>query len=128
MLRPARALAAGLLLGGLGLPFVEVAEPASAQDASQRREFTIVARDHHFSPDVIEVQQDDLVRVTLRAKDIPHSFTIDEYRIAKRAGAGQSVTFEFRADTAGTFRFYCNLTTDDRCREMQGQLVVHPRP
>ena len=40
------------------------------------------------------------------------------------ANAGQTVTFEFRADQAGTFDFYCNLKQDDRCRNMRGQLVV----
>ena len=67
------------------------------------------------------------MRVTLRAEDIPHSFTVDAYRIAKRAAAGQTVTFEFRADRPGTFPFYCNLKIDDGCREMRGQLIVRPR-
>jgi hypothetical protein len=34
------------------------------------------------------------------------------------------VTFEFRADQAGTFPFYCNLSQDERCRQMRGELVV----
>ena len=55
------------------------------------------------------MDQNDLVRVTLHSGDIPHSFTIDGYRIAKRVGAGQTVSFEFRADQAGTFPIYCNL-------------------
>jgi heme/copper-type cytochrome/quinol oxidase subunit 2 len=55
---------------------------------------------------------------------MPHSFTLDGYRIAKRAGAGQSVVFEFRADRAGEHAFYCNLAQDDRCRQMKGKLVV----
>ena len=97
---------------------------AAAQQPDTRREFEISASNHAFSPSVIEVQQDDLVRITMRAQDIAHSFTLDEYRIAKRAAAGQSVTFEFRADQAGTFPFYCNLTQDDRCRQMKGELVV----
>jgi len=100
---------------------------AAAQQADTRRDFEISARDHAFSPAVIEVQQDDLVRITMRAEDIAHSFTLDEYRIAKRAAAGQSVTFEFRADRAGTFPFYCDLKLDERCRNMRGQLVVRPR-
>ena len=58
------------------------------------------------------------------ARDIAHSFTIDQYRIAKRAAAGQTVVFEFRADQVGTHRFYCNLTADDRCRKMEGELIV----
>ena len=88
------------------------------------REFTIAADQFAFSPQRLEVQKDDLVKITLTAHDIAHSFTIDNYRIAKRAAAGQTVTFEFRADQAGTHRFYCNLTQDARCRRMEGQLVV----
>ena len=89
--------------------------------------FTVVARKYAFSPARIEVQQDDLVKIVFSTQDIPHSFTIDQYRIAKRAGPGQTVVFEFRADQAGTFPFYCNLTIDEKCREMQGQLIVRPR-
>ena len=42
----------------------------------------------------------------------------------QRAAGGLSTTFEFRADQAGTFTFYCNLTTDPGCKDMKGTLVV----
>lgn len=96
----------------------------SAREQGQVREFTVVGSDYQFSPARIEVQKDDLVKVAFTSGDMPHSFTIDRYRILKRANAGQTVTFEFRADEAGTFDFYCNLKQDDRCRHMRGQLVV----
>jgi heme/copper-type cytochrome/quinol oxidase subunit 2 len=96
----------------------------SARSQGQVREFSITGRDHAFAPGQIDVQKDDLVKITFTAADIPHSFTVDEYRIAKRAGAGQSVIFEFRADQQGRFRFYCSLTQDDRCRGMHGTLTV----
>jgi cytochrome c oxidase subunit 2 len=96
----------------------------SAREQGQVREFSVVGRDYHFSPERIEVQKDDLVKISFRADDMPHSFTNDRYRILKRANAGQTVTFEFRADEAGTFEFYCNLKLDERCRNMRGQLVV----
>lgn len=96
----------------------------SAREQGQVKEFTIVGRDHRFSPSTIDVQKDDLVKITFTAADMPHSFTNEQYRIAKRAGHGQSVTFEFRADQAGTSEFYCNLKQDERCREMKGKLVV----
>jgi heme/copper-type cytochrome/quinol oxidase subunit 2 len=88
------------------------------------KEFTVVGNNHEFSPSRIEVQKDDLVKITFTASDMPHSFNNERYRIAKRAGAGQTVTFEFRADQAGEFEFYCNLKQDDRCRTMKGRLVV----
>ena len=102
--------------------------PAFAQEPAQnRREFTIVAKDHVFTPNKLDVSQDDLVKITLRSEDRPTSFAIDAYRIVKRAAAGASTTFEFRADQPGTFTFYCNLTIDPGCRDMKGTFTVRPK-
>ena len=103
------------------LPF---ASRTSAGAQAATREFTIDGDHFAFAPARIEVNKDDVVKITFTAKDIAHSFTIDNYRIAKRAAAGQTVSFEFRADQPGTHRFYCNLTTDERCKRMEGMLVV----
>jgi heme/copper-type cytochrome/quinol oxidase subunit 2 len=91
------------------------------------RPWQVTASRYRFDPPRIEVFQDDLVKIELRTRDIAHSLTIDTYRIAKRVSPGQPVTFEFRADQAGTFPFYCNLQIDDGCRQMRGELVVKPR-
>jgi cytochrome c oxidase subunit II len=99
----------------------------SATDAREQGkvvEVTVDGDHYTFAPSRIEVQKDDLVKITFHARDIAHSFTVDAYRIAKRAAAGQTVVFEFRADQAGTFPFYCNLTQDDKCRQMKGEIVV----
>jgi cytochrome c oxidase subunit II len=104
---------------------VSVSALASSQDPpGQVREFTIAGNHYAFSPGTIQVNKNDLVKITFTAVDIPHSFTIDAYRIAKRANAGQTVTFQFRADRAGTFTFYCNLSIDPKCKEMKGKLTV----
>lgn len=95
--------------------------------AQSKREFTVHAKRFEFSPSRLEVAQDDMVKITFTADDIAHSFTIDEYRIAKRADAGQTVSFEFRADRPGTHPIYCNLTNDEGCRRMHGTLVVKGR-
>ncbi len=120
---PVRRAAVSLLLVAA---FAWAAGAGFAQEQG-RREVTVVAKKFAFSPSRIEVAANDVLRITLVAEDIPHSFTIDEYRIAKRAAPGNPVTFEFRADRAGTFRFYCSLTNDDGCRDMQGELVVTSR-
>jgi nitrous-oxide reductase len=100
----------------------------SAQDqAPTAKPFSVRAHRFAFEPARIEVNQDDLVKIELRTDDIAHSLTIDDYRIAKRVGPGQPVTFEFRADRAGTFPYYCNLQVEDGCRQMRGVLVVKPR-
>ena len=90
----------------------------------QVREITIRGDQFAFSPATIEVQKDTIVKVTFTAVDMPHSFTIDEYRISKRASEGQTVTFEFRADRPGNHPFFCNLSQSDRCKDMRGTLVV----
>ena len=101
---------------------------AAAQEPAQnRREFTVVAKDHTFTPNKLDVSQDDIVKITLRSEERPASFAIDAYRIVKRAAGGTSITFEFRADQAGTFEFYCNLTTDKACADMKGTLTVRPK-
>lgn len=116
-LRPRTAVALGTLLTTLAILGVS----ARGQSAT---EITIDGEHFAFTPARIEVAKDSLVKVTFRSRDIAHSFVIDGYRISKRAAAGQSVTFEFRADQAGTFPYYCNLTQDERCRGMRGELVV----
>ena len=86
-----------------------------------------MARKFRWTPDRIDVSQNDLVRVTIQSEDIAYSFAIDEYRIVRRVPAGGTTSFEFRADRPGTFRFYSNLTSDRAHADMQGQLIVRPR-
>jgi heme/copper-type cytochrome/quinol oxidase subunit 2 len=101
--------------------------PADPGQELTVRPTLVTASRYKFDPPRIEVIQDDLVQIDLKTTDIAHSFTIDAYRIAKRVGPGQPVTFEFRADKAGTFPFYCNLQIDEGCRQMRGVLVVRAR-
>lgn len=121
-----RALAVLLAGAGLAAAAVGLARP-NGQEGDRRRDVSVSAHKYAFEPSEIEVEQNDLVRITFRAEDIPHSFAVDAYRIAKRANPGDTVIFEFRADQAGTFPFYCNLRIDDGCRNMRGQLVVRSR-
>lgn len=126
----ARRTAIGALaIGGIALaaPWPFAAVRTKAQEEPARRAVTVTLRKFAFDPPRIEVTQDDLVKVVLRSTDIAHSFTVDAYRIAKRVGGGQTVTFEFRADQPGTFPIYCNIRQDDGCREMKGTLVVRAR-
>ena len=101
---------------------------AIVQDqAPNRRDVTIAAREFQFVPNRIEVVQGDLVRIHLTSEDRLYSFAIDAYRIVKRAGPRQTIVFDFRADQAGTFAFYCNLTSAAQCKEMRGTLVVREK-
>ena len=123
-----------MLLVGAGLivaagPLVRrvIAAPAAQDQAPTRREFTLTARDFAFSPSRVEAQQDELIKIIVQSADHAYGFTIDDYRVSKRVPAGGSTVVEFRADRAGTFRFYSNLSNDARHNQMSGQLVVRPR-
>src|SRR5262245_20973455 len=106
----------------------ESPDPAAGQDqAPNKREITVTARNYRFAPNRIEVAQDDLVKLTVQSEDVAYSLTIDEYRVSRRVPAGGSTTLEFRADRAGTFAFYSNLTNDARHAQMRGELVVRGR-
>ena len=97
------------------------------EQAPNRREVSVSARDYRFTPERIEVIKDDLVKLTVQSADHAYSFTIDDYRLSKRIPAGGTTTIEFRADQIGTFRFYSNLTNDTRHAQMAGELVVRAR-
>jgi len=101
---------------------------ADAQDqAPNRREFSVTAKDFRFSPNRLEVTQDDLIKLTVHSEDVAYSVTIDEYRLSKRVPAGGTMTLEFRADRPGTFAFYSNLTNDSRHNSTRGELIVRAR-
>jgi cytochrome c oxidase subunit 2 len=123
-----RTWLAGVLLLLSPVATVGVAGPPSPPQAPAERPFSLVARRYTFAPARLEVLEGDLVKIELRTADIAHSFTVDDYRISKRVSPGQVVTFEFRAERPGTFRFYCDLKAEDGCRQMHGDLVVRPAP
>ena len=111
----------------VALLLITAAQPSAQEPAQNRREFIITAKDHTFTPNKLDVSQDDLVKITLRSEDVPVSFAIDAYRIIKRVAGKTSITFEFRADQPGTFPFYCTLTVDKECKDMRGTLNVRAK-
>jgi heme/copper-type cytochrome/quinol oxidase subunit 2 len=115
------------LLIALSVMALDATHPARVSGQEGTRAVSVSGKKYAFDPAVIEVRRNDLVKVTLRAEDVAHSFTIDEYRIDKRASPGRPTTFEFRADKAGTFPFYCNIKSDSGCRQMRGTLIVRER-
>jgi len=118
----------GSLLALMFVAVLAASDTGPAPNREQvRHEVVVNASRFEFAPSRIEVSVGDIVKITLVAEDIPHSFTIDDYRISKRAAPGKPVTFEFHAARPGTFDFYCDLTIDDRCRKMKGQLIVADR-
>jgi heme/copper-type cytochrome/quinol oxidase subunit 2 len=123
----ANALRLSLAAAGVGAIIVESAPTVAQNQAPTARPFSVAAKRYKFEPARIEVFQDDLVTIELHTEDVAHSLTIDDYRIDKRVTPGRPVTLQFRAVKPGTFPFYCNLQTEDGCRQMRGELVVKRR-
>ena len=120
-------LAAGLAVG-TGLALVAgLARPEAQDQAPERRDVTITARDFRFSPNRVEISRDDLLRLTVKSEDVAYGFTLDEYRLSRRVPAGGTTVIEFHASRPGTFTFYSNLTNDPRHAQMRGQLTVGKR-
>jgi len=95
-----------------------------AQD-DRRREVAVTVGEAGFEPARIDARLNDIVSITLTVQGTPHAWSLDAYRIAKRAEPGKPLKFEFRAETTGTFRYYCSLTgADGRPHDEHGELVV----
>lgn len=120
-----RILPVLLLLCAVGSLVARAAVTVNAQ--VPKRQVTVDAKKFAFTPEKIEVFEGDVVEITFVPSDIPHSFTIDAYKIAKRAEPGKPVTFEFHCDKSGAFRFYCNLAAEDGCKRMAGELIVRKK-
>jgi heme/copper-type cytochrome/quinol oxidase subunit 2 len=120
----------------VGIALAVLVSGAIGLVAQNRREFSVTAKRYSFTVSgsdnaELRVTQDDLVKITFTAEDIPHSFTFlgnNPYRIDRRAEPGKPTMFDFRADTPGTFEIGCSLTIDPRCqREMHARLVVESK-
>jgi heme/copper-type cytochrome/quinol oxidase subunit 2 len=117
----------GLALLGAGACFLAGSVSRAQEQAPNRREFSISARDYAFSPSRIEVTQNDLVKLTVESADVAYGFAIDQYKISRRVPPGGKTVIEFRADQEGTFSYYSNMTSNERHAKMRGELVVRRR-
>jgi heme/copper-type cytochrome/quinol oxidase subunit 2 len=103
--------------------------------AQNKHDFVVSAHKYAYKiegSDKLEIRvfQGDVVHITFSSDDIAHSFTIEDYRIMKRAEKGKPVTFDLVADKVspkGGFPIRCTLTEDSRCKEMAAVLIVEPK-
>lgn len=82
------------------------------------REFTVKAFRFGYSPDLIEVDRGDRVRITIENTDTLHGIIIPELNLR-----GNEV-IEFTADREGEFIWYCAVMCGSGHGEMKGRLIV----
>jgi len=84
----------------------------------------------HFNPEHVSVKQGDKVvwRITNieRAVDATHGFSLSQYNIGLSLEPGETQKFEFVADKAGTFPYYCTEFCSALHIEMMGYFLVEP--
>lgn len=82
---------------------------AGAAAQPQVREITVVAERFKFTPDRVEVNQGDTVRLIVKSADGTHGFAIKKMRVESTVPkGGQPVTVEFVADKPGSFPISCS--------------------
>lgn len=85
---------------------------------NQVKEFTLDASRFKYSPEVIEVNKGDEVKIIVNNIDTIHGIRIPDFNVKGENGV------EFTADKAGEFEFYCTVFCGDQHREMKGKIIV----
>jgi len=99
----------------------------AAQSGATVREFDLTAERFTFTPDHLEVNQGDTVRITARSADGTHGFAIRKLKVEKTIPrGGDPVVIEFVASKAGSFVFKCSEYCGRGHDGMRGLLVVNP--
>lgn len=79
---------------------------------------------------VIAVTQGDRVVLKLKSSDVVHGFSLKRAEIFINDGIkpGSVVLVSFRADEIGAFTFACNAICGENHENMQGTIIVYPKP
>ena len=99
-------------------------DAGTASDASETKEFNIVARQWNFNPDTITVNEGDIVVLNIESIDVTHGFAISAFGINERLSPGNTVRIEFVADRKGSFSFFCSVQCGSGHTRMRGTLIV----
>jgi plastocyanin len=84
----------------------------------------VSASNYEFSPDVIQVENGQTVRIVLTSTQGTHDWVVDEFSAATALVlAGNTRAVDFVADQTGEFEFYCSVE-NHRALGMVGTLTV----
>jgi cytochrome c oxidase subunit II len=104
-----------------------LARSAARQDVEPRT-IEIVAKRFAFEPAVVEVAQDEPVRLLVRSADGPHGFAIKVLKIDRELERGADpVKIDLTAKEAGEFEITCSVMCGTGHSTMNGKLVVLAR-
>jgi cytochrome c oxidase subunit 2 len=87
-------------------------------DADPKVEFTMNAFRFGYSPDVINVKQGEIVKISINNTDTPHGIRIPDL------GLSGTDTLEFTAEQKGEYIWYCFIPCGSGHKEMQGKIII----
>ena len=94
--------------------------------APQERYIELKARKFIYTPNVIEVNRGDTVRIRMVSEDVHHGFYLDGYEVEMTAQPSLAGGVHFVAQKAGKFAFRCSFTCGAFHPYMIGYLRVKP--
>ncbi|MDO8492596.1 MAG: cupredoxin domain-containing protein [bacterium] len=101
-----------VLVGG-GIAYKQFSGKEKAELTGEVKEFTMSAHKNswNWDPDTISVNQGDRVKIkVINEDDYDHGFAIDQFGVSQRVPAGDTVTIEFVASSAGEWPYYCSVS------------------
>lgn len=105
-------------------PAAEGGGAAGPQEDIEYKIFALRAYQFGYEPDVIEAEHGDHVMLTVTSVDVGHGFALPDFGINEKIPPEESVTFRFRADKAGEFRFFNPVYSGKGWKDMEGTLIV----
>lgn len=103
---------------------VDVSPTAGEAMTEDAVAFDVEGGSFYYKPNEIKVKKGQKVTINFKAVDLMHDFVVDELSVkSDTIKGGESTTFEFTPDKAGTFKFYCSVG-QHRANGMVGKLIV----
>ena len=102
----------------------EMVDSTNTESASTTRTIEITARKWEFIPNIVQVNQGDMVKLIVTSMDVEHGFALPEFGVNEQLLPQKTVEVQFVADKKGTFSFFCSVFCGDGHGDMRGQLIV----
>jgi nitrite reductase (NO-forming) len=92
------------------------------------RTFDLIGKDFRFSPDILQANEGDTVRINFSNPDVvPHLIDLPSFNQHIALIPDGEFTLEFVVDKSGSFPFVCSVPGHEEAG-MTGVLIVDPAP
>ena len=89
------------------------------------KEIEVKAKKYEFSPDVVEIPANTLVKIHFKAEDKEHGFELKDFKDScVKFKPGAPATLEFYSDKPGEYEFHCCKFCGRGHGKMKGKLMV----